>query len=100
MQATLRFLSLFFLLIGFVLMGADLLTSMDKGGEAYLRSIDQIWGMLNPGSLTAFRLWVGHGAPWAARALEIALALWGWAVAGGLGVILNFLSGRGPARAG
>ena len=100
MQATLRFLSLFFLLIGFVLMGADLLTSMDKGGEAYLRSIDQVWTMLNPASLSAFKGWVGHDASWAARGLEIVLALWGWAVAGGLGVVLNFLSGRGPARAG
>ena len=99
MQTTLRLFSLLFLVTGLVLMGADVVTSMDKGGEAYLRSIAQVWAMFNPESIVTFKSWIGNEAPWASHGVEIALTLWGWAVAGGLGVILNFLSGRGPVRA-
>jgi len=98
-QTTLRLFSLLFLVTGLVLMGADVVTSMDKGGEAYLRSIAQVWAMFNADSIVTFKAWIGNEAPWAAHGVESALTLWGWAVAGGLGVILNFLSGRGPVRA-
>jgi hypothetical protein len=99
LRTTLRFLSLIFLVVGLVLMGADLITSMDRGGEPYLRSIAQVWAIFDPASIVTFKDWVGHEAPWASNGVEIALTLWGWGVLGGLGVILNFLSGRGPARA-
>ncbi len=99
MQTTLRLFSLLFLVAGLILMGADVVTSMDKGGEAYLRSIAQVWAMFDAGSIVTFKAWVGNEAPWAFHGVESLLTLWGWAVAGGLGVILNFLSGRGPVRA-
>ncbi len=99
MQTTLRLFSLLFLVTGLVLMGADVVTSMDKGGEAYLRSIAQVWAMFNADSIGTFKAWIGNEAPWASHGVETVLTLWGWAVAGGLGVILNFLSGRGPVRA-
>ncbi len=99
MRTALRFLSLIFLVAGLALMGADLITSMDRGGQPYLRSIAQVWALVDPAGIAPFKDWIGHQAPWASRGVEIALTLWGWAVVGGLGVILNFLSGRGPARA-
>lgn len=100
MRTTLRFFSLIFLVMGLALMGADLVTSMDRGGQPYLRSIEQVWALVNPASIAPFRAWIGHQAPWAAHGVDIALTLWGWGVVGGFGVILNFLSGRGPAREG
>jgi hypothetical protein len=100
LRTALRFFSLIFLVSGLALMGADLITSMDRGGQPYLRSVEQVWAIFDEASIVTFRDWVGQQAPWATRGVEIALTLWGWGVLGGFGVILNFLSGRGPVREG
>ena len=98
MQATLRLVSLFLIVIGLVLMGADAVTSLDRGGEATLRTVEQLWQSVDTGSLAAFRAWIAQSAPWAAGPVEALLHVWGWALTGMLGVILAFLAGRAIER--
>lgn len=97
-QTVLRLVSLVLLVGGLALMGADVITSMDKGGEPYVRSIAQVWQALGPQSLGAFQGWARAQAPWLNAGSESLLTLWGWAVVGGLGVLLSFVAGRLPAR--
>ncbi|HWA88411.1 MAG TPA: hypothetical protein VG889_00135 [Rhizomicrobium sp.] len=98
MQAALRLVSLFLIVIGLVLMGADAVTSLDRGGEATLRSVEQLWASIDTGSLAAFRAWVAGSAPWAVATVETLLHVWGWALTGMLGVFLAFVAGRAVER--
>jgi hypothetical protein len=98
MQTVLRLISLVLILIALALLGFDALTSLDKGGEIAVRSVDQVWTMLSPGGVDAFRVWAQHHWPPAAlHAFDTVLTLPGWGVTGVPGVLLNFFSGRAHA---
>ena len=97
MQAALRFISLILVVTGIVLLGADALTSLDRGGVITVRSSEDLWTMASPTSLAAFKGWLQQSAPWAAGVVQAVLNVWGWALTGILGVVLNFVSGRGEA---
>jgi len=95
MYAALRFFSLVLIVIGLMLLGADLITTLEKGGQITVRSIDQVWAAIDTGSVNAFKSWLEKTLPapvpnW----IDSFLALPGWAVFGVLGVILAFLFGR------
>jgi hypothetical protein len=90
-----RFLSLILIVLGLMLLGADVIASLEKGGEITVRSLDQVWMMINAPSDLAFRAWLAHTVPspgplW----VETVMSFWSWAVIGLPGVILAFLFGR------
>ena len=95
MQAAMRFLSLILIVLGLMLLGADVIATLEKGGEITVRSLDQVWMMINPPSDIAFRGWIEHAIPQpAAQWIETVMGFWSWAVIGLPGVILAFLFGR------
>jgi hypothetical protein len=94
LRTALRFLSLILIVTGIVLLGADVLTSLDQGGAITVRSTEEVWTILNAGSLVAFKAWVQHSAPWASGAAQAMLNVWGWALTGIPGVVLAFVPGR------
>lgn len=95
MQAALRLVSLALIVVALGLLGADAITSLDKGGEITVRSVEQVWSMLSPGGPGDFRIWAQrHWPPVALRLFQAVMILPGWAVTGVPGVILNFLAGR------
>ncbi|MGH6888392.1 MAG: hypothetical protein ACREHF_04215 [Rhizomicrobium sp.] len=101
MGLVLRFVSLVLLVIALILLGADAITSLGKGGQITVRSIDQVWNYLGPASIGSFKSWLAHSLPaplpgW----FYSVLALPAWALSGVLGVVLAFLFGRhAPERA-
>ena len=94
MAVLMRLISLFLIVAALVLLGADAVTSLERGGELYVRSLGTIWGMLSQHSLDAFKSGVQNHAPFLAQAVYSSLALPGWAATGVLGVILAFVFGR------
>lgn len=95
MRVALRFVSLILVLVALVLLGADAITSLDKGGAVTVRSLDQVWTLLGASSIAGFKAWLAHSLPapvphWAYSVL----ALPAWAPSGVLGVVLAFLFGR------
>ena len=95
MYAALRLLSLILIVLALMLLGADVLTSLEKGGEITVRSIDQVWTIVYAAGDTGFKAWLGHTLPtMVAGWVEAVLRLPGWVVFGVLGVILAFLFGR------
>jgi hypothetical protein len=95
MHTALRLVSLCLIAIALMLLGADFVTSLEKGGEITVRSVDQVWSMFDAGGPAAFREWAEHHwPPVALHALQAVLTLPGWAVTGVPGVILNFVAGR------
>ena len=95
MHTALRLISLTLIALALMLLGADFITSLEKGGEITVRSVEQVWTMLSANGSSDFRDWAQHHWPPAAlHALQAVLTLPGWAVTGVPGVILNFVSGR------
>jgi hypothetical protein len=94
MTILMRLVSLILIAAALVFLGADAVTSLERGGELTVRSLDAIWSMLDAEGLKAFKNWAQNNSPALAQALYSALALPAWAVTGVLGVILAFIFGR------
>lgn len=94
MTVVMRLVSLLLIVAALMLLGADAVTSLEKGGEITVRSLGTVWGIFNQGTLDGFKNWVQNHAAFAAQGVYSALALPGWSVTGVLGVILAFIFGR------
>jgi len=95
MYVALRFLSLVLIAVGLALLGADLITTLEKGGDITIRSFDHVWNSLSASSLGSFKNWLQTTLPapfpkW----VYSFMALPGWAVFGVPGVILAFAFGE------
>jgi hypothetical protein len=94
MAVVMRLVSLVLILSALMLLGADAVTSLEKGGEITVRSLDAVWSIIDDDGLNNFKNWVQHSLPFLAQGVYSALALPGWAVTGVLGVIVAFVFGR------
>src|SRR5438270_10688134 len=95
MGLALRFVSLILIVIALMLLGADMVTSLEHGGRIAVRSIEHVWRFLGPGSIAVVKSWVEHSLPaplpdW----FYSVLALPAWALTGVLGVVIAFVFGR------
>jgi hypothetical protein len=89
-----RLVALVMIVTALVLLGADALTSLEKGGEITVRSLGLIWTLLDPTSLARFKDWVQHDLPFMAQGVYSALAMPGWGLFGVVGVLIAFIFGR------
>jgi hypothetical protein len=95
LYVTIRFVSLVLIVIGLMLLGADLISTLEHGGNVVIRSLDHVWTDVNSSSIGDLKVWLDHHAPPAVtHGIESFLASPGWAVFGVLGVVLAFLFGR------
>ena len=93
-----RLIALAMIVIALVLLGADALTSLEKGGDITVRSLGLIWSLVHPGSLDTFKDWAQHSAPFLAQTIYSALAMPGWGLIGVFGVLIAFIFGRKHAE--
>lgn len=89
---TFRIFALLLIMLAIFLLGADLLTTLEKQGQLTVRSIAQDWAAVNPVSLDAFRAWAGRFL--SAGSVDSVLSVPGWGVSGVVGVLIAFLCGR------
>ena len=94
MAVLMRLVSLILIVTALMLLGADAVASLERGGELTVRTLGTVWGLVHPASLTHFKDWVQNHAAFMAQGVYSFLALPGWAATGVLGVILAFLFGR------
>jgi len=98
MLGFMRFLSLVVVVIALMLLGADLVTSLenlDKGGHITVRSLATIWGLLDQGSLDAFRHWTSSQLPgFLAATIDWLLGVYSWFAVGVIGMAMAFFFGR------
>jgi hypothetical protein len=95
MYVALRFLSVVLIGVALMFLGADLVTSLERGGALGARSIEQVWGLFSKSSEAAFSAWLGHALPgFLARWIGTVLSLPAWSLPGVLGVVLAILFGR------
>jgi len=94
MTVFMRLISLILIVAALLFLGADAVSSLERGGELTVRSLDAVWGMIHPASLGGFKSWVQNHAAFMAQGIYSSLALPAWAATGVLGVILAFVFGR------
>jgi hypothetical protein len=94
MTVFMRLVSLLLIVAALLFLGADAVSSLERGGELTVRNLDAVWGMLAPHSLVAFKSGVQNHAAFMAQAVYSSLALPAWAATGVLGVFLAFVFGR------
>ena len=99
MLGFMRFLSLVVVVIALMLLGADLVTSLEnleKGGHITVRSLAAIWSLLDQTSLDMFRHWVSTRLPgFVFVAIDWLLGIYGWFAVGVVGMAMAFFFGRG-----
>jgi hypothetical protein len=97
MLGFMRFVSLVVVVIALMLLGADLVTSLenlDKGGHITVRSLAVIWGLLDQGSLDALRHWTSQLPGFVAAAIDWLLGIYSWFAVGVIGMAMAFFFGR------
>lgn len=95
MFIALRTISLILIVIALMLLGADFVTTLEKGGEITVRSLEDVWAMFDKAAVDGFKSWLEHTLPGPTPGwIEAVLSLPGWAFFGVIGVILAFLFGR------
>lgn len=96
----LRIVSLILIVVALMLLGADIISTLEKSGQFTVRSIDQVWAMLSKTSLDGFRAWLEHTLPAPVPSwIEAVLRVPAWGFVGVLGVIFAFLFGRRTSEA-
>jgi len=67
MTVFMRLVSLILVVAALVFLGADAVSSLERGGELTVRTLDMVWGMLAPDSLLAFKSWIQNHAAFMRR---------------------------------
>ena len=94
MRTFMSYVGLFLLALALMLLGADMVTSLEHGPQITLRSFQAVWSMFDAGSVMAFIAWMNQTLPpFLTSAILTILAIPAWSL-GFLGVIITFLTGR------
>lgn len=93
-----RLVSLVLICVALMLLGADLISTLEHGGAVAIRSLDHVWTAIDAGSIDGMKSWLEHHAPPPlTHGIESFLLTPGWAFFGVIGVVLAFLFGRRTA---
>ena len=98
MFVILRLVSLVLVVAALLLLGTDAISSLENGGKIIVRSLDQVWTMLDKPGVEAFHAWLTRHLPaLLAHGIDAIFTLPGWAATGVPGIVLAFLFGRRTA---
>ena len=87
-----RFIALVLIVLGLMLLGADVVTLLEKGQEPHMRSLAEVWGLFTATGVESFQTWfVGLAPQPVGEAFTSFLAWPAFAVFGVTGVILAVL---------
>lgn len=91
-MAVFRFIALVLIVLGLMLLGADVVTMLERGTEPQLRSLENIWALFSASGVDAFKVWIAEILPAPAPDGILAfLSLPAFAVFGVVGVLLAVL---------
>lgn len=58
-----RFIALVFIVLGLMLLGADVVTLLERGTEPQLRSLADVWSLFSAASVADFQSWAAGNLP-------------------------------------
>jgi cytochrome bd-type quinol oxidase subunit 2 len=87
-----RFFALVFIVLGLMLLGADVVTLLERGTEPHMRSLSEVFGLFTATGVASLQGWIGSLAPGAVADGVASILAWpAFAVFGVTGVILAIL---------
>jgi cytochrome bd-type quinol oxidase subunit 2 len=86
-----RFIALVLIVLGLMLLGADVVTLLERGQEPQVRSLADVWGLFTATGVASFQAWINGMVPEVGESFASLLALPAFAVFGVTGVILAVL---------
>ena len=91
-MAVFRFVALVLIVLGLMLLGADVVTMLETGAEPRLRSLENIWALFSASGVESFKVWIAEiaGGP-VTDGIVAVLGLPAFAVFGVIGVLLAVL---------
>jgi len=90
-----RLLGLLLIVLALMLLGADVVSTLEKNGDVVIRSLDQILLLLGIDAIPSFEQRLGPGF---ARGMAIVFSWPGWAVLGVPGILLGMLAANPRGR--
>lgn len=58
-----RFVAVVLIVLGLMLLGADVVTMLERGGEPHLRTLAEVWALFSASGVEAFRTWTAQDFP-------------------------------------
>jgi hypothetical protein len=94
MRTFLSYFGLILLGLALMLLGADMVTTLEHQGQITLRSFLDVWAIFDKGGADAFTLWLAKAAPqWAANAALLVVGIPAWSI-GFIGFFITFFAGH------
>ena len=88
-MAFFRFLALILIVLGLMLLGADVVTMLESGQEPVLRTLENVWALFTATGVASFKAWIAGMVPGPFMDIFNALlSLPAFAVFGVIGVLL------------
>jgi hypothetical protein len=87
-----RFVALILIVLGLMLLGADVVSMLESGQEPTLRSLENVWGLFTATGVESFKVWFAGLVPGPVMDVFSAiLSLPAFAVIGATGVLMAVL---------
>lgn len=84
-----RFIALILIVLGLMLLGADVVSMLESGKEPVLRTLENVWGMFTATGVESFKAWFAGMVPApVVEGINAVLSLPAFAVFGVTGVFL------------
>ena len=58
-----RFFAVVSIVLGLMLLGADVVTMLERGGEPHVRTLAEVWALFSASGVAAFNAWIATGLP-------------------------------------
>jgi hypothetical protein len=98
MLVVLRLISLILVVAALMLLGADVVTSLENGGKIIVRSLEGVLALFDKSAMLAFHAWCDQHMPaFLTHGVGVLFGLPGWGVIGVPGIVLAFIFGRRSA---
>jgi hypothetical protein len=94
MRTFFSYFGLFLLGVALMLLGADMVTTLEHQGQITLRSFLDVWAMFDKGAVAAFTAWLAKSLPqWAGAGIALVLGIPAWSI-GFIGFFITFFAGH------
>jgi hypothetical protein len=94
MRTFFSYFGLILLGLGLMLLGADMITTLEHQGQFTLRSYLDIWSLFDKDAAAGFVAWLSKTTPSFVSVPVLAvLSLWAWWI-GVIGIVMAFLAGH------
>lgn len=94
MRTFLSYVGLILLGLALMLLGADMVTTLEHQGQITLRSFLDVWAIFDKGAIAAFTAWLSQTLPaWGASAVLFVLGIPAWSI-GFIGFFITFFAGH------